>query len=62
MIFYEKDIDNEYLAQLMGLSYNEMYDICEEKNCTPYELYTAMQNVKGGIKWHKIDVFIFKKM
>ena len=49
MIFYEKDIDYEFLAQLMGLSYNEMYEICEQKNCTPYELYTAMKNDLGVI-------------
>ena len=47
-LFFEQELDNEYLAQLLGLSYNEMYDICEERNCTPYELYTAMKNDLGG--------------
>ena len=47
--FYEQDLNNEFLAQLMGLSYNEMQDICEQRNCTPYELYTAMKNDLGGM-------------
>ena len=50
MIFYEKDIDDEFLAQLIGLSYISLYEICEQKNCTPYELYTAMKNEYNRLK------------
>lgn len=38
MYYYEKELDNEYLAYILGITIEQLYNLCEKYDCDTYEL------------------------
>ena len=45
LYYYERELDNQYIADYLGMTEDEMFEKCSQLNCEPDELIEVL----GGL-------------